>query len=108
MEKTEGWLKIATDINEFSFAENKIATIKIGDKTICITKINGILKAFSSRCPHAGGDLSLGFLDKKENIICPLHGYRFSLNSGKDIDGEGYFLKIYKIEQKQDGIFIRL
>ena len=108
MEKTENRVKIATDIKEISFRENKIATIKIGDKTICIAKINDDLKAFSASCPHAGGDLSKGFLDKKENIICPVHGYRFSMITGRDTDGEGYFLKIYTIEQTEEGIFIRL
>lgn len=108
MEKTENRVKIAADIKEISFGENKIATFKIADKTICIAKLNDDLKAFSARCPHAGGDLSQGILDKKENIICPVHGYRFSINSGRDVDGEGYFLKIYKIEQTDEGIFIRL
>lgn len=108
MDITENRVKIAADITEISFAENKIATFKIADKTICVAKFNDDLKAFSARCPHAGGDLSKGLLDKKENIICPVHGYRFSINSGRDADGEGYFLKIYKIEQTEEGIFIRL
>ncbi|MEO8823284.1 MAG: Rieske 2Fe-2S domain-containing protein [Ginsengibacter sp.] len=108
MEKIENWIKIAAGINEISFAENKIATIKIADKTICIAKINEDLKAFSSQCPHAGGNLSGGFMDKKGNIICPVHGYRFSMNTGRDSGCEGYFLKIYKIEQRDEGIFIRL
>jgi|SRR5690242_13704203 3-phenylpropionate/trans-cinnamate dioxygenase ferredoxin subunit len=108
MDKTQSWLKIAADITEISFAENNVASFTIGEKTICLAKIGDHLKAFSASCPHAGGNLCEGFIDKKENIICPVHGYRFSMNTGRDAGGEGYFLKIYKIEQRADGLFIRL
>lgn len=108
MDKTQNWIKIAAGINEINFAGNKIATIKIAGKTICIARFNDKLKAFSSVCPHAGGDLSAGFFDKNENIICPVHGYRFSTLTGRDTNGEGYFLKIYKIQQTEEGIFIWL
>ena len=79
-----------------------------GQKKICIAKSGAELRAFSARCPHAGGDLSEGALDQKGNVICPVHGYRFSINSGRDADGEGYFLKIYTIEQTAEGLFLRL
>jgi 3-phenylpropionate/trans-cinnamate dioxygenase ferredoxin subunit len=108
MEKTQKRVKIAAGINEINFPKNKIAKIKIADKIICIAQFNDKLKAFSSGCPHAGGDLSTGCFDKNENIICPVHGYRFSTLTGRDTNGEGYFLKIYKIEQTEEGIFIWL
>ena len=108
MDQTENWIKIADDINDISFNDNHIAIIQIAGKSICLVKTEKNLKACSASCPHAGGDLSEGFLDKKENIICPVHNYRFSLNSGRDRDGEGYLLKIYKLKESEQGIFIKL
>jgi len=108
MENDTKRVKIAGTIDELSFAENNIATIMAGQKKICIAKSGAELRAFSARCPHAGGDLSEGALDQKGNVICPVHGYRFSINSGRDADGEGYFLKIYTIEQTAEGLFLRL
>ena len=108
MDQKENWIKVAGNINEISFAENNIATIRIEAKTICLARTGNGLKACSAKCPHAGGDLSEAFLDKKENIVCPVHGYRFSINSGRDTNGEGYFLKIYKIKETEEGIFIKL
>ena len=108
MDKKENWTKIALNIQEIIFQKNNVSPIEIGGKTICIIKTFNGLKACSAKCPHAGGDLSQGFLDKKENIICPVHGYRFSLNNGRDTNGEGYFLKIYKVKENDDGIFIEL
>ena len=108
MDKKEGWIKIAANMDEIIFKENNIAYIQIDEKPICLIKtING-LKACSSKCPHAGGDLSSGFLDKRENILCPVHNYRFNLNNGRDTNGEGYFLKIFKVKENEEGIFIRI
>ena len=108
MNQKENWIKVAANIDEISFKKNGIASINIEEKTICIAKTSVGLKAFYSKCPHAGSDLSEAFLDTKQNIICPVHGYRFSFNTGRDSNGEGYFLKIYKVEETVEGIFIKL
>ena len=106
MSKEYNWIKIADDLNAISFGDNKIATIEVDGKTICIAKTSQGLKACISCCPHAGGDLSQSSLDIKGNIICPVHGYRFSLFTGRDSGSEGYFLKLYPIKESEDGIFI--
>lgn len=108
MIEKENRIKVANDIREISFKENGIACINIAGRDICLIKTSGGLKACSSKCPHAGGDLSEAFLDKKENIICPVHGYRFSMQTGRDTNGEGYFLKLFLVEETDDGIFINL
>ena len=108
MDKKENWIKIATAINEISFKKNNIAKIEVDNKSICIIKVNDDLKACASRCPHASGDLSEGFVHKKDHIICPVHGYCFSLITGRDNDGEGYYLKTYPLKQTEQGIFIKL
>jgi len=108
MDKKEDWIKIAASMDEIIFKENNIACIQIDGKSICVIKTKNGLKACSSRCPHAGGDLSSSFLDKRENIICPVHNYRFNLNNGRDTNREGYFLKIFKIKENEEGIFIEL
>jgi 3-phenylpropionate/trans-cinnamate dioxygenase ferredoxin subunit len=108
MDQTENWIKIAANANEIPFGENNIASIQIQEKTICLAKSANGLKACSANCPHAGGDLSEGFLDKHGNIICTVHDYRFSLNTGRDSGNEGYFLKIYKVKETAEGIFVKL
>lgn len=108
MEKNHNWIKIADDIHEINFQENQIASITVAEKAICVIKTTDDLHACSSKCPHAGADLCEGFLDNRQNIICPVHGYRFNLNHGRDSNSEGYFLKIFPIKQTEEGIFISL
>jgi nitrite reductase/ring-hydroxylating ferredoxin subunit len=40
------------------------------------------------------------------NIVCPLHRYKFSLVNGRNVSGEGYYLKTYPVEQREDGLYI--
>ena len=40
------------------------------------------------------------------NVVCPLHRYRFNLQTGRDVTGEGYYLKIYPVEIPEEGVFI--
>lgn len=108
MEKKNNWIKIASKTDEIIFPENNIARIGVEEKTICVIKTAGGLRACASKCPHAGSDLSEGYLDKREHIVCPVHGYRFDINSGRDTNGEGYFLKIYSIKIGEDGVFVAL
>ncbi|HEY5463376.1 MAG TPA: Rieske 2Fe-2S domain-containing protein [Hanamia sp.] len=102
------WIKIAENIHEIVFEKNNIAQINIGEKSICLIRTSIGLKACASKCPHAGGDLSIAYLDSKENIICPVHNYHFNLNNGRDTIGDGYFLKIYKVIANESGIFVGL
>ena len=45
-------------------------------------------------------------MDALGNIVCPLHRYKFSIKNGRNTSGEGYFLKTFAIEVREDGIFV--
>ena|SRR6202142_4707840 len=100
------WYKIADTEAELPFGENNILQIEVGNKSICIAKTLKGIAACSAKCPHAGGNMSEGFLDKNGNIGCPIHRYVFSFDNGRDITGEGYYLKIYPVEVNDSGIFL--
>ncbi|MDP4283288.1 MAG: Rieske 2Fe-2S domain-containing protein [Bacteroidota bacterium] len=105
-EKKYRWIKIVGNIHELIFEENNIAETEIDGKKICIVKTADGIKACSTKCPHAGGDMAKGKLDKKGNIICPVHGYIFNTDNGRDINGEGYFLKMYPVKISEEGVFV--
>lgn len=90
---------------ELQFSTSGIAYAFAGIKPLCIINNNEGLFACSATCPHAGANLSKGFLDVKCNIVCPHHGYRFSIKNGYNTSGEGYHLKTYKIEEREDGVY---
>jgi 3-phenylpropionate/trans-cinnamate dioxygenase ferredoxin subunit len=56
--------------------------LEIGDEYIVLFNIAGQLFAIADVCSHDNGPLGDGDLDGHE-IICPRHGARFDLRSGK-------------------------
>ncbi|MEP7257285.1 MAG: Rieske 2Fe-2S domain-containing protein [Flavitalea sp.] len=110
------WYKIDGQVRDFesSFTDNrdelhpnKILTLEVGGRTICVAKFNETYFGFAHKCPHAGVPLSDGWIDEKGQVVCPKHEYKFNLKNGYNIS-EGYFLKTYPVEIRKDGIFIRL
>ena len=49
-------------------------------------------RAVSSRCRHQLADLSRGSLDADGCLVCPWHGARYDLDSGKMVRGPRGFL----------------
>ncbi len=107
-EKKHSWHKVAEHINELEFADNKIAVVRVMDKKICVAANNDNLFAFAYKCPHAGGILADGHIDALGNVVCPLHRYKFNIENGRNTSGEGYYLKHWPVEQREDGIYVGL
>jgi nitrite reductase/ring-hydroxylating ferredoxin subunit len=105
-QKKYHWVKIADSPEEISFASNDIAEVRTEEKTVCIGKYKDKLYAFAQKCPHASGFLAEGYIDPLGNIVCPLHRYKFSLNNGRNVSGEGYYLKNWPVEIREDGVYV--
>lgn len=105
-EKSYKWHKIADDINEIDFAGNHIAVAELRGKTICIGRYGDNLFAFAYKCPHAGGILADGYIDALGNVVCPLHRYKYNMQNGRNVSGEGYYLKHWPVEIREDGVFV--
>ena len=98
--------KIAHSVEEIDFGVNNLAQLNTGSKKICIAKFGDNLFACTAQCPHASGILADGFLDGLGNIVCPLHRYKYDLRNGRNVSGEGYFLKTYPVEVRDDGVYV--
>jgi len=55
--------------------------VTIGGMDLAIFNVNGRFFAIDNRCPHKGGPLSDGIV-AGTTVVCPLHGWRFDLESG--------------------------
>lgn len=100
------WHKIATTKEELLFNEQGLLQLTVAGKTICIGNKSEVLTACTAKCPHAGGMLADGHIDALGNIVCPLHRYKFNLHNGRNVSGEGYFLRTLPIETRADGLFV--
>ena len=106
MEKKYTWHKLADNISELAFPVSNIVEKTVGGRKVCLVLYNETLTACSQVCPHAGGSLAAGYLDASGNIVCPLHRYKFNVQNGRNVSGEGYYLKTFPTQVREDGIFI--
>ena len=102
------WIKVAESEEEIIFNTNNIAELIAGERTICIAKFQSQLFAFANKCPHASGLFVNGYIDAVGNVVCPIHRYKFSMRNGRNITGEGYFLKHWPVAVKEDGVYVGL
>ena len=101
------WRKIAESRDELHFNSNGLLEIEIDGKHLCISQHQSNLSACAAKCPHAGAKMASGYVDAIGNIVCPLHRYKFSVKNGRNVSGEGYFLKIFAMEERENGVFVR-
>jgi nitrite reductase/ring-hydroxylating ferredoxin subunit len=105
-DKKYEWHKIAETADEVVLAENGIGVTEVKGKKICVARFNDQWFAFAYKCPHASGIMADGYVDAIGNIVCPVHRYKFNLQNGRNTTGEGYYLKTYPVECRENGVFV--
>jgi len=107
-EKKYNWHLIAESEQELGLMNNNMTVVEVKGKKICIGKYQQEWFGFAYKCPHAGGIMADGYIDAVGNVVCPVHRYKFSLKNGRNTTGEGYYLKTYPVEQREEGFFLGL
>ena len=102
------WIKIADAPSDIPFGPNKLAIVEADGKKISVGRHDGVLFAFAHKCPHAGGYLADGYIDPLGNVVCPIHRYKFCMKNGRNVSGEGYYLKHWPVEIREEGVFVGL
>ena len=95
-------LTIATD----TIPQNSSKLLIIGSLRICMSNINDHFYAIKDACPHSGQSLSQGKINYLNEIVCPLHGYRFSLKHGQEGDHKCKDAQTYRVKVDDDGVHL--
>jgi nitrite reductase (NADH) small subunit len=72
------WTKI-TPIENIPPREGR--SVSLGGRELAIFNIDGRFLTIDNQCPHKGGPLCDGIVSGT-TVVCPLHGWRFDLESG--------------------------
>ena len=105
MSKLE-WKLITTAPLSLDWAENNMVELEVDGRSFTLAKKSDAYFAFASKCPHASGRMAQGYINPLGQVVCPLHRYCFDMKNGRNTSGEGYFLKTYPIELREEGLFI--
>ncbi len=81
--------------------------VSVGRRRLALFRTrSGGLYALDAYCPHRNGPLADGIAGA-DAVICPLHGYKFSLIDGRGLDNP-LRVKRYRTEINDGLIYVRL
>lgn len=85
-------------------------SFKIDQYNLMLIQIAGQLNLLDSHCPHRGHPLSVADIIGS-SIRCPLHGYRFDIDSGQLLEATEEMcrdLKVYELVYQQTDVGVVL
>ena len=85
--------------------EGRVRTVVAGHKSLALTHVDGAYAALDNRCPHQGGPLGEGAIEKG-NLRCPWHGYDYCPLTGESPGAYGDAVPTYPLEIRDDGIYV--
>lgn len=88
-------------------AEGRVRSITVDGRTIAVSRCGGTLGALDNHCPHQGGPLGEGSIEKGM-LRCPWHGYDYDPLTGRPPGGFADMVTAYDIEERADGAYVRL
>lgn len=102
------WIKIydTKAALENNIALNKSEVFVLKGEKICVAHTTDGFFAVQDKCPHNGASLNHGYCTEQNEIVCPIHRYKFDLKTGKANSGGSYTLKTYPIDFKENGVFV--
>lgn len=65
--------------------EGELHAVKLGGRSILLSRVKGELCAVENKCPHMGLPLGRGAVADGA-VTCPFHGSKFDLCSGANLD----------------------
>ena len=102
------WIKIFDSRNALhqALAINQPRLVLLGKKRICLVRQENDVCAVADTCTHNGESLSKGSVNYLGEVICPWHGHRFNLKTGRECEERSKDLITYPIKENEEGIFI--
>lgn len=79
----------------------------VNDIEIAVFKISSEIFAVSNICPHQQTRLIYDGFIENEFVVCPAHGWKFNLRTGKKDSGSNG-LQVYPIEIVDDKIYVKV
>ncbi|WP_421725760.1 thiamine pyrophosphate-binding protein [Bauldia sp.] len=102
------WIQVA-DADDLP--EGRVMTVTARTKDICLSHFDGQWAAMDNHCPHQGGPLGEGTIERGAEgkcwIRCPWHGWDFDPLTGKPPGGhEDSGQALYPVEIRNGAVFV--
>ena len=102
------WIQVFPSVAQARqrLGENKPQLLIVHGKRICLVLWGGRFYAVQDKCTHSGESLSKGAINYLGEVICPGHGYCFSMKTGRESAERSRDLDIYPIRDDETGFYV--
>jgi pyruvate oxidase len=98
------WHKVA-EVDDLD--DGRVRTVVAGTRTLALARVGDRYGALDNRCPHQGGPLGEGSIEKGW-LRCPWHGYDYDPLTGTPPAGFSDAPSCFPVEVRDDGIYVAL
>ena len=81
--------------------------VTIAGKMVALFNVEGKIHAIDDTCPHAGGSLSTGRLERRI-VTCPVHGMKIDVTTGCFATGSGFAVASYPVKEDCGTIMVAI
>ena len=90
----------------------RVTTIAVGTRTFAVSNFQGRYGALDNACPHQGGPLGEGSIEKGAEgrcwLRCPWHGWDFDPVNGRSPGSHDDGVPTHPVEAREDGVYLGL
>ncbi len=87
--------------------DGRVRTVVAGRHSLALTRVGDQYGALDNHCPHQGGPLGEGSIEKGM-LRCPWHGYDYDPLTGTPPGGFSDAPACFPLEVREDGIYVAL
>ncbi len=101
------WMRV-TEVRNIPTRQGRV--VRFGSLELAVFNLGGAFRAVESRCPHKQGPLADGIV-AGDDIICPLHNWRLSLDSGfvrQPKENHGSCVKTYPCREESGIVMVAI
>ncbi len=104
------WIKVFSSGEEARqrLRENIPQLLVVRGQSICLVMRENLLYAIENKCSHNGESLSKGVVNFLGEVVCPWHGYRFNIKTGRESAERSRDLQTYPVKENEEGVFVGL
>jgi thiamine pyrophosphate-dependent acetolactate synthase large subunit-like protein/nitrite reductase/ring-hydroxylating ferredoxin subunit len=88
-------------------ADGRVRSVVVDGRSIAMARCGARLGALENRCPHQGGPLGEGSIEKGL-LRCPWHGYDYDPITGQPPEGFSDSVTSYPVDERTDGVYVQL
>ena len=104
VEQVNGWRRV----DPFDVpGEGRVRQVTVDGRSVALTRCGGRLGALENHCPHQGGPLGEGSIEKGL-LRCPWHGYDYDPTTGRPPGHFADAVVAYEVDERADGVYVSL